>query len=217
MKMIPCTRMIALGLLIAVLIAQRTAAIVWHVSGDPEINATTPWVTGGEIPWRLQGTWGSFTGTPISQNLFLTAAHVGGEVGDVYTLGGVDYVTAASFKHPNADLRVFKVYGAFPEFATLYFGRGEIEETALFLGRGTQRGTPVMVEDELRGWEWGERDRQLRWGLNVIEEFTGDSSSIMVARFDSDGLGAECHLSTGDSGGGVFIHLNRTRPHMRSG
>lgn len=185
--------------------SQSVEAIVWRASGAPEINREEPSVSGGEVPWRLQGQWGLYSGTPISSNLFITAAHVGGAVGDSLRLMERNYVTAASFRHPSADLRVFKVYGAFPEFAPLFTGLSERRRTALYLGRGAQRGDEVRVDGALRGWLWGERDHVLRWGLNVIDGYGDNSETILVSRFDSNTLDQECHLSTGDSGGGVFL------------
>lgn len=38
--------------------------------------------------WQYEGKWGSFLGTPISPNLFITAGHVGGSIGQSFTYNG---------------------------------------------------------------------------------------------------------------------------------
>src|SRR5438552_1699057 len=58
--------------------------------------------------WQWEGKWGSFLGTPIGKNYFMTASHVGGGVGQSLVLNGVSYPTVAMYDDPNTDLRVWK-------------------------------------------------------------------------------------------------------------
>ena len=71
-------------------------------------------------------------------------------------------------------------------------------------GRGTRRGAEVTLDGTLRGWLWGVGDGVQRWGRNFVSGFTTDKR-YLYANFDSPGVADECHLSAGDSGGGVFI------------
>src|SRR5690606_5741776 len=92
--------------------------------------------------------------------------------------------------------------GTFSSYAPMYNGGQEAGKSAVIFGRGTQRGDEVVVNNELKGWTWGVGDGQMRWGENTIE---GSYGSLIRMSFDIDGGANEVHLSSGDSGGGVFV------------
>src|SRR5437868_15540862 len=81
-----------------------TSAMVFYSTGDPHYNTTPP---GGDLAgsgWDLQGD--AFTGVPIAPNYFMTATHIGGNVGDTFSFHGIVYPMIASFVHPFADLKI---------------------------------------------------------------------------------------------------------------
>jgi hypothetical protein len=106
-------------------------------------------------------------------------------------------------------------------------------------GRGTQRGAPVIAPIggaaapgggdpvvlgtpnqtipqgyEIRGWQWGVQDGVQSWGENTVTQSIDASSvglgQLLYFTFDANGLLNEAHLSSGDSGGGLFINRSGT-------
>jgi hypothetical protein len=182
-------------------------AVLFDSTGDPTFNTTAP---GGALAgsgWQFQGDWLGFLGTPIAPNYFISAAHIGGSVGDIFTFGGVQYTTTAVFNSPTSDLRIWQVSGTFPTFAPIYTGNDEVGKSLVVFGRGTQRGAEVSPGGMLKGWSWGTSDSVQRWGTNVVSGIYAASAQndFLVAAFDHGFNINEAHLSTGDSGGAVFI------------
>jgi hypothetical protein len=69
----------------------------------------------------------------------------------------------------------------------------------------------VIVSSEAKGWKEGAEDHVKRWGRNVINGiYDGgeDYGELIYAEFNNPGIAHECHLSRGDSGGGVFVLEN---------
>jgi len=172
-------------------------------------NLTAPTGSLVDSGWQYQGTWaGTFLGTPISPNHFITAEHVGGTVGGTFFYENQSFTTTAVFKDPNSDLAVWQVDGTFNSFAPLYTKSDEVGKEIVFFGRGTDRGNPVTVGTTLKGWEWGTRDHERSWGQNTVTEiFTGDPNNPQTLRFTFDANAGpnEAQLTGGDSGGGAFI------------
>jgi hypothetical protein len=198
-----------LGFLFLLLLALTPArAVLFDSTGDPAFNTTAP---GGALAgsgWQFEGDWLGFIGTPIASNYFITAGHIGGSVGDIFTFGGVPYTTTAMFQSPTSDLRIWQVSGTFPTFAPIYTGSDEVGKSLVVFGKGTQRGSEISPGGTLKGWSWGTADGVQRWGTNVVSSiFTGTAGQgdFLVAAFDHGFNINEAHLSTGDSGGGVFI------------
>jgi len=182
-------------------------AVIFYSTGDPGYNTNAP---GGALTnsgWQYQGTWSTFSGTVISSNAFITAKHVGGVVGDLFTFRGVQYATTASYESPEADLRIWRVAGQFPAFAPLYTRRNENGKNIVVFGRGTQRGAEVRINNRLKGWQWGVGDEVQRWGKNKVSRILQGPTGIgevLRACFNTGGRN-EVTLSAGDSGGAVFI------------
>jgi hypothetical protein len=133
------------GLLTA-LTCTTAQAVMLKGSGDPNYNTTPP--TGALLGsgWQYQGQWGSFLGTPIGRQHFIAARHVGGSVGAPFVFNGVTYTTTAYWDDPNgSDLRIWKVDGLFPTWAPLYSSSDELGKPLVLIGRGTQRGDPVIL------------------------------------------------------------------------
>lgn len=176
-------------------------------------NKSAPTGSIANSGWQWQGNWGGFTGTPIAKNLFMTASHVGGNVGDSLTLNGKTYKTTAMFDDPNSDLRIWKTSSSFSSWAPLYTSTSEIGKTAVLFGRGTSRGNAVTVNGATHGFLWGSSDGKLSWGENKIKTIIdggGGIGQVLSYSFDRSGHGDhvsnEGISSAGDSSGAIFIN-----------
>jgi hypothetical protein len=197
---------------ILLLTISRSEAVILYGTADPDANTTAPTGDLAGSGWQYEGLFDGFLGTAIAPNYFITAKHIGGSVGDTFTLDNVVYTTTAVFGDPSSDLQIWKVSGVLPTYAPLYSGAAgsETAQSLVVFGRGTQRGDPVYVgnDSHLGGWLWGPGDGRERWGTNVVgsvETFPG-LGALLRAPFDSNAGANEAHLSSGDSGGGVFIY-----------
>jgi hypothetical protein len=182
-------------------------SLIFYSTGDPSYNTNAPRGALTNSGWQFQGAWSTFTGTVISSNAFITAKHVGGTVGDPFTFQAVQYTTTASYDSPDSDLRIWRVTGNFPVFAPLYTKRIENGKNLVVFGRGTQRGAELRINNRLKGWQWGPGDGVQRWGQNKVSGiFQGgaDIGEVLRASFNAGGRN-EATLSSGDSGGAVFI------------
>ncbi len=196
-------------------------AVVFYDTGDPAHNReVAPSGAYAGSGWQYQGYFGSKLATMISPNHIITARHVGsfpefvhksffnGTATDVtYTVdssvnGGVGYWNIGT-----TDLRIFKVNGTFSSYAPLYTGSDEVGKELVVMGRGTRRGATVDLGGVSRGWKWGATDGRTRWGRNVVTNIFDDPSKgeLLAVDFDATSGIDEAHLSTGDSGGAVFI------------
>jgi len=136
-----------LALLAFGLATQTSRAVILFGSGDPSYNTTPPTGALANSGWQYEGQWGGFLGTPIAPQYFIAAHHVGGSVGQTFTFNGVAYTTTAYWDDPCSDLRIWKVNGTFPLYAPLYATNDETGKTLVVIGRGTQRGDPVVVSE----------------------------------------------------------------------
>jgi len=192
-------------------------AVILYSTGDPNYNSSAP---GGSLTnsgWQYEGFWAGFLGTPIAPKYFIAAKHVGGQVGDSIDFRGVAYHTTAMHDDPNSDLRIWRICGAFPEYAPIYTNTNEVGQSLVAIGRGTQRGAAVTTTNILgivktNGWRWGTYDQVRRWGENVVSGVVdGDSlfgsgfGELLQAAFNANAGPNECHLSFGDSSGALFI------------
>src|SRR5947207_13615655 len=106
----------------ALLTAPRSAQAV-ILSRTASRNTSAPTGTNYNSGWQWQGNWGGgFTGTPIAPNYFLTAAHIGGGVGQGIWLNGKTYTTVAQYDDPLTDLKIYKVSTPFCSYAPIYTG-----------------------------------------------------------------------------------------------
>lgn len=182
-------------------------SVIFYSTGDPSYNTNAPRGALTNSGWQYQGAWSTFSGTVISSNAFITAKHVGGSIGDPFTFHGVQYTTTASYDSPEGDLRIWRVAGQFPVFAQLYTKRTENGKNLVLFGRGTQRGPEVRINNHLKGWEWGPGDGVQRWGQNRVNgvlQGPAEVGEVLRGSFNAGGRN-EATLSTGDSGGAVFI------------
>lgn len=201
------TKALCLWLLMGCL--NRAPAILFLQSNDPQFHASSP---GDNSGWQYEGKFRYFLGVPIAPHFFITAKHFGGNVGDTFDFHGDIYQTIAFHADPSSDLMIWEVNHAkpFPIYAPLSNGTADIGATATIFGRGTQRGSEIIVNDQAKGWNWGPGDDVKRWGRNVVtDQFTtADNQKFLRCHFDNPGIDGECHLSVGDSGGGMFVLEN---------
>ncbi len=75
------------------LLAQcRIGAVSFYSTSIPSFNSTAPTGALVESGWQYEGLWGSFLGTPIGPQYFITAEHVGGSIGQSFLFNGLDFV-----------------------------------------------------------------------------------------------------------------------------
>lgn len=190
------------------LLRQESAAVIFDSTGDPTFNTTAPTGALAGSGWQYEGFWqGSFLGTAIAPQFFVTAKHVGGSVGQSFVFNGSSYLTIGMYDSPGSDLRIWEVDHAFSIYAPLYTSHDEVGKNLVVIGRGTQRGADVTLGGNLKGWSWGAGDGVERWGENQVSGIYNDIGlgSLIYATFDHGAGVNEAHLSSGDSGGGVFI------------
>jgi hypothetical protein len=200
--------LVASGLFISF---ESTRGVILYGTADPAANTTAPTGALMNSGWQFEGQFGGFLGTAIASNYFITAKHIGGSVGQTFTLNGTTYTTIAVFPDPFSDLQIWQVAGTFPLQAPLYAGTPG-SEVNLFLtvfGRGTQRGNSVFVGTVSHegGWLWGPSDAVQRWGTNIVGSIVNDPTygALLRVPFNNNGGPNDGHLSVGDSGGGVFV------------
>lgn len=205
-------RSLLLGGLVGTVLFSAPNAGAVIVMGEQGRNLTPPTGEYADSGWQYEGAWGSFAGTAIGPHHFITAKHCGGIVGDVFEFDGRYYETVARAEVPDCDLTVWTVAGKLPRWAALYEGRREEGREVALFGRGTSRGYPVMVEGERKGWLWGPQDGRLSWGTNWVMGAlaTGGNSTLsegdkLIFDFSEFGGPNEGAVSSGDSGGGVFM------------
>lgn len=186
-------------------------AVVFYSTPSTTYNSTAPTGALTNSGWQFQGTWQiGRLGTPIAPNYFITAAHVGGSVGDVFSLNGTNFTTTAVTSDSNIDLAVWRVATPFTSWAPLYTQSDEVGRSLVVFGKGFGRESDVMMNGDLKGWQWNTNNR-MRWGENVVSGTLNDSGHhLLYADFDADGGVNEAHLAHGDSGGGVFIQQDGT-------
>ena len=189
----------------------RALAVILFGTGDPGANTTAPTGDLANSGWQWVGKWGTSSGIVIAANYFITVKHVGGSILDPFVFQGREYRSVKFFDDPESDLRVVLVVGSLPFHAPLYSQGDELGKHVVVIGRGTQRGSellvPVVTSFVRKGWLWGTQDGVQRWGENRVSGVLRDVGvEMLTMRFDSSGGPNEAHLSTGDSGGGLFIH-----------
>jgi len=203
-----------LGMLIgAVAFSPRASAIIFYATADLNHNTTAPTGALANSGWQWVGTWGGFQATAVGPSHILAAKHVGGAVGEGFTLNGVTYTATAFFDHPTSDLRLWKIQGTLPSWAPLYRLPDENGKAIVVFGRGVTRGPEVRVNGVLKGWQFGPGDGRLRWGRNVIMDVLPNVAgwgSVLAAKFDAPGVENEAFFTVGDSSGPAFIQDGAT-------
>ena len=214
MRCIRCAPKVILALgVVAIVIAitsPTAQAVILYKSAIR--NKSAPTGIEANSGWQYEGNWaGGFVGTPIAPHYFISASHLGGGVGGAIYYKGKNYTTTAAYDDPSTDLKIYKINGTFPSYAPIYTLSSEVGKTAVVYGRGTGRGNAVVKNGQTKGWLWATQDKVMSWGDNKVSSTLDGGSGfgqLLKFTFDKVGTANEGALSTGDSGGGVFINDN---------
>ncbi|HEY6070870.1 MAG TPA: hypothetical protein VIU85_05790 [Chthoniobacterales bacterium] len=178
------------------------AAVILFSTGDPSVNTSAPTGSLAGSGWQYEASFGPFLATGIGPHHFITVKHIG-IPSNTFVYQGGTYTITQSFDDTMSELRIFEVAETLTNYAPLYSRADEQGQNIVVIGRGTQRGNPVYLGGILRGWEWGSSDQVQRWGENQVSLANGNS---LYATFGQGAGPNEAHLSSGDSGGAVFIN-----------
>jgi len=195
-------------------------AIVFYDTGNAGHNTTAPTGIYEDSGWQYEGRYGSFLGTIITPQHFITAQHFGTQGGTFIHSGifngGTDVVYnidlaanggAGYWDIADTDLRIFRVEEYFPYYVPLYTGTLEVGMTLVTHGMGGPRGGEVLLGGDLHGWEHSGGDGTPRWGTNIISSIQPTAlGDLISSTFSASGTLHEATLSGGDSGGGVFVN-----------
>jgi hypothetical protein len=192
------------ALLLLLIIAENATGVILFRTGDPTANTTEPTGALAGSGWQFEGKFGAFLGTAIAPHYFITAKHIG-RVAETFIYRGKDYAVVRIFPDQVSDLQIVEVEETLPAYAPLYSRNDEVGKHLVVIGRGTQRGAERIVDGKLRGWAYGASDSVQRWGENNV---AGISGQMLYVLFKQDGLPQEANLSSGDSGGGLFLEDN---------
>lgn len=202
----------AAGLVLGAFCAPASAIIVLGGDGRNESDPGLPNIYVGDV--------GPFLGTTISPRHMVTAQHlnnatVGTTTSFVFNDGGAPKTYQMTAVAVENDLAIYELNAgqtSFVNYAPVWRdGGGEIGLPLLTIGRGTERGAPVLypeVNGTQRGWRWGPADGLRSWGTNVVDDIDDtsvDYGPLLYFTFDSDGGANEGIFSANDSGGPVFI------------
>ena len=212
MHRIRLVAVVVCAFVVMLLIAPAAQAVI--LARGAQRNTSAPYGSWGgylvNSGWQWEGNFGSFLGTPISSKHFITASHIGGWVGQQFTLNGTTYTTTAMYDDPATDLRIWKVDKTFNSYAPIYTGGSDVGQYMVVYGRGTQRGNEVWSTGGLKGWYNGAFDGVKSWGSNYSSGTVwggSDKGTLLSYAFNKNGGTLdEATLSVGDSGGGVFVH-----------
>src|SRR5258708_2435788 len=118
--------------------AASAHAVLFKSTGDPSYNTNAPSGVLTNSGWQYEGiwntsiqaftnfyTWGSFLGTPIAPQFFISANHIHGITNNVFVFNGVTYHPVAKHYTLDSDLTIWQVAETFPSYAPLYTGSGE--------------------------------------------------------------------------------------------
>ena len=194
--------LLVLGLALAGVTAPAEAVVIYD---DPDGNTAAP---GGDQGWGLSGKWGVGGGVPVGPSHFLTARHLGGQVGNAFNLNGTAYTSTAFTDIPDSDLRLVRVEQTFDSYAPLYRQAGsEVGKDWTMVGFGTHaHGAAVKTGDVEHGWLWSGTAGK-NWGRNTVETSLAAENGYQLLTFDFDAAARadEGVYTAGDSGGGAFI------------
>jgi hypothetical protein len=102
-----------ISFLLSVLLTHPAQAVI--TAGEEGRLIAPPVGTYKSSGVQFTGQWGKFVGTAIGPRHFLTAAHVGGGIGDEFTLGDDKYVAEGVTIVEGTDLAVWRVKGTFAD------------------------------------------------------------------------------------------------------
>lgn len=151
----------------------------------------------GAPPNGFVGSWNGSTAVAVGDRWILTAAHVGGRVDGVFTMGGERYRGVERVVNRAADLALVRVDATLAGWHAI---TGDVSrgDDVLLAGAGRVAGAAVR-----NGYAWSS-ERDLLWGANVVDS---TSRGRITMDFDAGSRGSvefEAGFAMNDSGGGVF-------------
>ena len=207
-------RVTTLGLTLALFVATIPEARAVLVYGGVGRNLSAPTDPGQAQAWEFEGVWQDhYLATPIAPNYFITATHIGGQVGDVFNYQGASYTTTAVYTDPNSpDLQIWKFNGNLSSYATLDNTNDELNQPLIVFGQSGPRGNAYSFNGTERGWQFTLPDTVKSWGTNQVDNVgaLADSSptQYLAFKFDASRGPDTASVAPGDSGGGVFVLNN---------
>jgi len=147
------------------------------------------------------GDWNGSSAVCIAPNWIISARHVGGQVGDLFTMRGREYRAVEIRTHPVQDIELIRVAETLPGHHALASDTrpGDI---GVLGGWGVTAGEPLIGGN---GFAWS-ASRAETWGVNTIDSI----GSLLTIRFDRPSSSAsvphEAIFAVNDSGGGLFTH-----------
>ena len=200
-----------IGLTLVLLSAATQQARGVLVYGPQGRNLTAPSDPGQNQASEFEGVWqNQYLGTAIAPNYFITATHIGGQVGDIFNYQGLAYTTTAVYTDPNSpDLRIWRFNGNLTSYASLDNTNDELNQPLIAFGQGGARGNVYSFDGTSRGWQFTGTDTVKSWGTNQVDYVgalpDGSPTQYLLFKFDPSRGPNTASLSPGDSGGGVFV------------
>lgn len=165
--------------------AGRAEAVV--VVGDAPAQPSSSYV----------GWWNGATGVAVGSHWVISARHVGGQAGSVFTLGDQQYTADLVVGHPTEDVLLARLTEPLPGYHRLS-PLATAGQEVLLAGMGFRAGESLG-----NGWTWG-GGAGLAWGSNRLDGV----GARMLLTFDAPSspaaTAAESIFTLLDSGGGVF-------------
>lgn len=144
------------------------------------------------------GTWNGSSAVCIAPNWIVSARHVNGVVGGMFTMRGRQYRAVEIRQHPTQDIQLIRVAETLPGYHMLATGVSAGDPVILG-GWGVTNGNPVT-----NGYDWTGPRRET-WGANTIQT----TGSFHVIRFDDpaspSAVPHEAIFAVNDSGAGLFV------------
>jgi len=142
------------------------------------------------------GLFNGGTAVAVGPREILTAAHVGGDRGDVFRLGGTSYRAVSTITSDTADLMRITLDRDLP-------GYYPVTDTGAKRGaRLTIAGFGITSDYATKSAFFWSDEREETWGYNRLDS---SRDGHLWFKFDKSGGRQEASLSPGDSGGAVFI------------
>ena len=195
-------------LLVSLLLSLSTAkAIILFRTADPDGKHDCPNDDPAASGWHYEGNSAVFSARRSRRTFSFRRPHRSGRT--QFRFRRRDLHPGDEFQRSLERSELWQVNETFPMFAPLY---SKSDERGCAGRDRTRHATRrrIMFNGDVRGWGWGPGDGRQRWGENLVADLVSFSSGpddALYATFDQNGLPDECHFSSGDSGGAVFIRM----------
>ncbi|TVQ61401.1 MAG: hypothetical protein EA379_06415 [Phycisphaerales bacterium] len=145
------------------------------------------------------GRWAGSSAVAVGEHWVLTAAHVGGSVGNNFRMQRRSFEATAMIRHHSADLILVRVAEALPGWHGIT-GDVSKRDRVVLAGVGHTAGAQVGKH----GLDWT-GELRAAWGENTIQNVQGDTLAMRYFAKGKKALPHEAAFAYRDSGGGVFL------------